>query len=84
MVDGKYTGKINGTPCYQEGKVTKFKSWLQSENKELTLSNAVFYSDSINDLPLLAEVSTAIAVDPDLQLRAAAEAEGWKILSLRT
>ena len=41
-----------------------------------------FYSDSLNDLPLLSKVSHPIAVDPDATLRAHAEAQGWTVLNL--
>ena len=47
----RYTGRIVGTPCYQEGKVTRLNQWLQQTHH--TLDNSYFYSDSINDLPLL-------------------------------
>jgi phosphoserine phosphatase len=42
-----------------------------------------FYSDSLNDLPLLQKVSHPVAVDPDDTLRDHATAHGWPILSLR-
>ena len=48
------------------------------------LCDAVFYSDSINDLPLLQKVATPVAVDPDQRLRDKAESEGWEILTLRS
>ncbi len=83
-VNGRYTGNIDGTPCYQDGKITKLNTWLSDRDNGLSLSNAVFYSDSINDLPLLQEVGSAVAVDPDKQLEERARARGWEILSLRT
>jgi phosphoserine phosphatase len=42
-----------------------------------------FYSDSLNDLPLLSKVKHPVAVDPDATLRAHAEIQGWPVLSLR-
>ena len=42
-----------------------------------------FYSDSLNDLPLLAKVKNPVAVDPDATLRAHAKRQGWRIISLR-
>ena len=80
----KYNGKISGTPCYQDGKVSKLNAWIAQQEEHFELSDAVFYSDSINDLPLLQEVATPIAVDPDQKLRDKAELEGWKILTLRS
>ena len=50
--DGEYTGKVEGIPSFQEGKVERLAEWLK-EHPELSLKGSYFYSDSINDLPLL-------------------------------
>jgi len=81
VIDGRYTGRVTGTPSYREGKVTRIREWLA--DKDLTLDNAWFYSDSHNDLALLELVEHPVAVDPDPTLRTEAEARGWKIISLR-
>lgn len=81
IVDDRYTGKVSGTPSYREGKVERLEAWLA--DKELTLDNAWFYSDSHNDLALLELVEHPVAVDPDPTLREVAEQKGWKIISLR-
>ena len=81
IIDGRYTGKIVGTPTYQEGKVERLKLWLSEQNE--TLEGSYFYSDSINDLPLLLEVDKPVAVDPDNSLIAEAASRGWEIISLR-
>jgi len=81
MVDGRYTGKVAGTPCFQEGKVTRLQQWLKENDHELTES--WFYSDSRNDLPLLEIVSHPIAVDPDPTLAQHAEMLGWPLITLR-
>lgn len=78
----RYTGEVSGTPCYQEGKVTRLNSWLETKNK--TLDNSWFYSDSHNDLPLLRLVTHPVAVDPDEILAQVAVEQGWPIISLRT
>lgn len=80
---GFFTGNILGTPCYQAGKVTKLQAWLTAHSPDLHIGDAIFYSDSINDLPLLEQVATPIVVDPDDRLRTAATARGWDIISLR-
>ena len=77
---GRYTGRVLGTPTFQEGKVLRLQEWLKSNG--LTLGGSYFYSDSHNDLPLLKLVDRPVAVDPDPVLRAHAEAAGWPILSL--
>ena len=81
MIDGQYTGEIVGTPCYQEGKIVRFNAWLQDSG--MSAEGAYFYSDSINDLPLLKVVDHPVAVDPDDAFRAEACARNWKIISLR-
>jgi HAD superfamily hydrolase (TIGR01490 family) len=81
IVDGRYSGKVDGTPTYKEGKVIRLNAWLKEQNE--TLEGSWFYSDSINDLPLLLEVDHAVAVDPCPALRKEAEAKNWQIMSLR-
>nr|WP_255762685.1 HAD family hydrolase [Halomonas alkalisoli] len=81
VVDGRYTGKVSGTPSYREGKVKRLEEWLA--DKDLTLDGSWFYSDSHNDLPLLELVDHPVAVDPDDTLREVAEQKGWRIISLR-
>lgn len=76
-----YTGKVSGTPCYQEGKVERLEEWLKETGFDLT--GSWFYSDSHNDLPLLNKVDNPIAVDPDETLRKTAEEKGWEVISLR-
>jgi HAD superfamily hydrolase (TIGR01490 family) len=79
--DGRYTGEFEGTPCFQEGKVTRLGEWLAETGH--SLEGSWFYSDSHNDLPLLAKVSHPVAVDPDETLLGVAEAKGWPVISLR-
>ena len=79
--DGRFTGRVAGTPCYREGKVTRLKSWLQQQGQ--TLQDSWFYSDSHNDLPLLYIVDHPVAVNPDDILRREAQQRGWQILPLR-
>ncbi|WP_263144517.1 HAD family hydrolase [Pseudomonas alcaligenes] len=81
MADGRYTGRTVDVPCFREGKVTRLERWLR-EN-DLDLKDSAFYSDSMNDLPLLERVTRPVAVDPDPTLRAEAERRGWPIISLR-
>jgi HAD superfamily hydrolase (TIGR01490 family) len=81
IINGKFTTKINGIPCFQEGKVTRLAQWL-NKHKE-TMRGSVFYSDSHNDMPLLEIADTPVAVDPDEKLNEIAKQRNWKILSLR-
>ncbi len=77
---GRYTGRVLGTPTFQEGKVLRLQEWIESNGR--TLEGSHFYSDSHNDLPLLQLVDHPVAVDPDPVLRAHAEAMGWPIVRL--
>jgi len=79
---GRYTGRVEGVPSYREGKVTRVNQWLESQ-PALTLDDAWFYSDSINDRFLLELVPNPVAVDPDAELRRLAESRDWRIISLR-
>ncbi|MEX0624724.1 HAD family hydrolase [Saccharospirillum sp.] len=81
MANGGYTGLPTGIPSYQEGKVVRLKAWLD-EHRE-SLEGAWFYSDSLNDLPLLRLVDHPVAVDPDATLAAEAQRQNWPIISLR-
>ena len=80
--DGRYTGGVAGVPSYQQGKVTRLQQWL--EEKGETLEGSYFYSDSINDLPLLKVVDHAVAVNPDALLLAEAKQRAWPVLDLRS
>lgn len=81
VVDGRYTGRPAGVPSFAEGKVSRIKAWCEGNNQ--SMDNAVFYSDSHNDLPLLRVVDRPVAVDPDDRLREEASSQGWDIISLR-
>lgn len=81
--DGRFTGGVTGTPCFREGKITCLQSWLERRKQSLAaFAESWFYSDSVNDLPLLQQVTHPIAVDPDERLAAVARARGWPILRL--
>ena len=67
--------------CCSAPKVTRLTRWM-AENGH-TLEDSYFYSDSMNDLPLLECVTHPVAVDPDPNLRAEAIKRGWKVMSLR-
>ena len=82
--DGEFTGRVSGLPCFREGKIARLESWLDEHNLTwLSFLESWFYSDSLNDLPLLKKVTHPVAVDPDATLKAHAERNGWPIISLR-
>lgn len=82
--DGRFVGRTRGILNMREGKVTRLISWLleRGEAPDAALAGAFFYSDSINDLPLLLAVGRPVAVDPDPRLAGEAQARRWSVLRL--
>jgi HAD superfamily hydrolase (TIGR01490 family) len=80
-VNNRFTGKVAGTPCFREGKVERYRQWLQQNGK--SPRQTWFYSDSHNDVPLLELVMHPVAVDADEKLTAYAQKKGWRHISLR-
>ncbi len=82
--NGRFTGKVSGTPSFREGKAVRVDQWLAERSQSLAgFSESWFYSDSINDRPLLERVTHPVAVDPDERLRKLALERNWRIISLR-
>lgn len=83
---GRFNGRVAGTPNMREGKVARLREWLalRGEPSLEQLDDSVFYSDSVNDLPLLRAVRRAVVVDPDPRLAAEAAANGWPVQRWRT
>tara|TARA_B100000965_G_scaffold397133_1_gene413159 strand:+ start:3755 stop:4405 length:651 start_codon:yes stop_codon:yes gene_type:complete len=81
IIDNEFTGKVDGIPCFRDGKLTKVEQW--SKNNDYDLNGSKFYSDSFNDIPLLQKVSEAIVVDGDEKLLQEAKNYGWKCVSFR-
>ena len=80
---GEFTGRTTGLVNMRDGKVARLARWLGDEGlAPSSLATATFYSDSINDLPLLGVVGTPVVVDPDTRLRAEASRRGWPVISL--
>jgi HAD superfamily hydrolase (TIGR01490 family) len=79
---GWFTGEIRGIPSFREGKVVRVERWLADRQLGWNDVETCFYSDSMNDLPLLEKVSQAVATNPDERLRAVAKERGWRILDL--
>ncbi|MGL1893209.1 MAG: HAD family phosphatase [Spirochaetaceae bacterium] len=76
--DGVTTGHLVGEPAFGEDKKIAVESFFKQEN--LSFEDAVFYSDSYNDLPLLDLCSKAIPVNPDKKLYKEAVKRGWECL----
>lgn len=83
-VDGEFTGRVVGLPCFRDGKVTRVEAWLHGLGHHWNdFRSSTFYSDSLNDFPLLQWVSRPVAVDPDPTLDEFARNRSWPMISLR-
>lgn len=83
-INGQFTGRGTGIPCFKEHKITRLEMWLADQGLLWEdVSESWFYSDSLNDLPLLQRVTHPCAVDPDATLEAHARLNGWPVISLR-
>lgn len=82
--EGVFTGEIDGEPCHGEHKVGAVARWLAQQTAGPTtlagFDETWFYSDSVNDLPLLGAVAHPVAVRPEPRLRAHALAAGWTVV----
>ena len=79
---GWYTGEIRGVPSFREGKVTRMEQWLTQRGLGWDQVHTTFYSDSINDVPLLEKADVPVATNPDERLRTLAAERQWRILDL--
>ena len=75
---GHFTGKVEGEPCFQKGKISHLNKWLKQTGE--SMKGASFYSDSHNDLPMLELVDNPIVVHGDDKLQAIAKQRGWPSL----
>ncbi len=81
QINGTFTGKILEPSALGEGKLSRVKEWMD-KNGYKDFSGTTFYSDSINDLPLLESVEKPIAVNPDEKLREISINNSWEIVDL--
>ncbi|MGN6332475.1 MAG: HAD family hydrolase [Motilibacteraceae bacterium] len=81
-VDGVYTGRLVGQPLHGEAKAQAVRALARREGLELERCSA--YSDSANDIPMLALVGHPCAINPDGTLATYARANGWRIRDYRT
>ena len=80
---GRCSGRSAGTLNMREGKLLRLRAWLAAQGlASARLTEAVFYSDSSNDLALLGAVGEPVVVDPDPRLRAHAAERGWRVIEL--
>ena len=83
-VGGEFTGKIDGIPCFHEGKIVRLEAWLASRGETLPdFAESYFYGDSQSDVPLMERVTHPVAVGADPTLARIARERGWPVISLR-
>jgi HAD superfamily hydrolase (TIGR01490 family) len=80
--NGNFTGDIEGTPTLREGKVIRVNEWLATKGLSLSEVHATFYTDSMNDLPLLEKVDVPVVTNGAPALKQIAQERGWRILEL--
>lgn len=84
IVNARFTGDILGAPCMRDGKIEHLQRWLAKRGQAMKdFAQTWFYSDSINDLPLLERVTHPVAVDAGPKLTRIARERGWRTLTLR-
>ncbi len=77
--NGCYSGEIDGTPSYQQGKITCLENFLARHPHYD--GEIIFYTDSINDLPLCQRADRVYLVNPCQKLAAHGEVMGWPVLN---
>lgn len=75
--DGSFTGKYSPPLCYGHGKIIRVERLAKTLG--FSLDDAIFYSDSYTDLPLLAAVGEAVVVNPDPRLAREAKRRNWRV-----
>lgn len=78
IVDGTYTGRLDGPFCYGEGKAEAIRKVVAERGYDLTSCYA--YSDSASDLPMMQLVGNPVAVNPDRPMMAVAHRRGWPVV----
>lgn len=81
-IDGVYTGRLVGDILHGPAKAHAVRALAAKEG--LNLRRCTAYSDSANDVPMLSVVGTAVAVNPDPDLRDTARERGWEVRDFRT
>lgn len=80
--DGRFTGRTQGPPNMRAGKVARLQAWAAAQGQSLADRHTVFYSDSMNDLPLLEQADEAVVTNGEPRLLALAAQRGWRCISL--
>ena len=74
-----FTGQLSGEPTFGDGKVRAVEKWCNSNDVEI--KDSIFYSDSINDLPMFEVCGVPIAVNPDEKLKKIAKERAFRVIN---
>jgi len=77
VVDGHYTGELDGPFMYGQGKAEAIEK-LASE-RGYDLERCYAYSDSVSDLPMMELVGHPVVVNPDGDLERIAREREWEV-----
>lgn len=72
------SGRFAGGPIFNLEKREQVLRYIAE--RDMRPEECTFYSDSINDLPLLEAIGTPVAVNPDRRLAQVAAERGWRIV----
>ena len=77
VVNGVFTGDIAGSACWGDGKA---KAAIKlAKDHDLDMSKSYFYTDSVEDLPLLEIVGHPRPLNPDNKLSSLAFQNDWPV-----
>ena len=79
---GWYNGRIDGVASFRDGKLIRMNQWLADHQWSWDQVETTFYTDSINDLPLLEVVNHPVATNPSNNLLTIANSRQWRVLNL--
>ena len=81
FINNQCSGEFIPPSALSTGKLKLVESWMKAHRYN-NFSRVTFYSDSINDLPLLEAVEFPKPVNPDLKLEAISNEKGWDVIYL--
>lgn len=77
IVDGLFTGKVQGLYCVGEGKVTLARG--HCDRHAIDFSGACYYGDAVSDIPLLSAVGYPVVCNPGPELDRTARDNNWPV-----
>ncbi|MDJ0709135.1 MAG: HAD-IB family hydrolase [Woeseiaceae bacterium] len=75
--NGKFTGSLDGSPCYGPAKLSMARAF--AKGRRISLKKSYFYSNGSEDIPLLEAVGNPVAIGPDSRLKKVATRRGWPV-----